>query len=207
MPRLETERLLLRPPVFGDAPAIARWLGDYEIAKNMDSSPFPITTRDAEHLVKKAIEDQARGEAYSFAIVRKESGRLLGFCSLTLHEGAYEISFWIARPFWGQGFASEAAKKLAGFAFKTLKAERIAARWFDDAPASGRVLGKLGFTPLRAEASTTPARGLKALSHRMELYRENFGRKPRRVSPQQSHWVPQRSGLRWDAALTCCQGA
>jgi len=182
MPRLESERLLLRPPELGDAPAIARWLGDFEVAKNMASIPFPLTTRDAEHLVKKAIEDQAKGEAYSFAILRKDSGRLLGFCSLTLSAGRYTLTYWLGQPFWNQGYATEAVKKLLSFALRDLKAERIEACWFDDAPASGRVLGKLGFRPLASFSAVTPARDDSELCHGMELAREEFGRKRR---PQQ----------------------
>lgn len=174
---LETERLLLRPPEFGDAPAIARWLGDFEVAKNLATIPFPITTRDAEHLVKQAIEDRAKGEAYSFAILRKDSGRLLGFCSLTLKNGTYVIGYWLGRPFWGHGYATEAVKKLISFAFKDLKAESIEAGWVDDSPASARVLGKLGFRPLFSYCPQNKARGEKVLAHRMVLNRESFGRK------------------------------
>lgn len=198
MPRLESERLLLRPPSLGDAPAIARWLGDYETAKNLATSPFPITTRDAEHLVKKAIEDQAKGEAYSFAILRKDSGRLLGFCSLTLTDGSYTLNYWLGRPFWGHGLTTEALKKVLSFAFRDLKAERIEAAWVDDCPASGRVLGKLGFVPVTSLCQHIPARGEKALGHRMRLLRHDYGN--RRAEPG-------RSSLRQSSAHDLSLGA
>lgn len=174
---LETERLLLRPPALGDAPAIARWLGDFEIAKNMASIPYPLTTRDAEHLVKQAIEGRAKGEAYSFVILRKDSGRLLGYCSITLKDGAYTLSYWLGRPFWGHGLATEAVKKLISFALRDLKAERIEAAWPDDNPAAARVLGNLGFKPTASERRFIRARGETVLVNRMALSREAYGRK------------------------------
>jgi Acetyltransferases, including N-acetylases of ribosomal proteins len=174
---LETERLLLRPPVLGDAPAIARWLGDFEIAKNMASIPYPLTTRDAEHLVKQAIEGRAKGEAYSFVILRKDSGRLLGFCSISLNDGSYMLSYWLGQPFWGHGLATEALKKLISFALRDLKAERIEAVWPDDNPAAANVLGKLGFAPATSERRYIRARGETVLVNRMALNRETYGRK------------------------------
>lgn len=177
MPRLQTERLLLRPPELGDAAAIARWLGDYEIAKHVATIPFPITTRDAELLVKKAIEDQAKGEAYSFVILRKDSGRLLGFCSLTLRNGSFALTYWLGQPFWGHGFATEAVKKILSFAFRDLKAMRIEAVWDDDNPAAARLLGKLGFTPGTTFTRTVMARGQSVLCHRIGLDRADFGQK------------------------------
>lgn len=174
---LETERLLLRPPALGDAPAIARWLGDYEVAKNMASIPYPITTRDAEHLVKMLGDQRAKGEAYSFAILRKDSGRFLGLCSLTLNEGTYKLSYWLGREFWNHGYATEAVKKVLSFAFRDLKATEVQARWFDDNPAAARVLGKIGFKPMCSYTRYSEARGEDVLCHRMALPREEFGRK------------------------------
>ena len=177
MPRLETERLLLRPPESGDAPAIARWLGDYEIAKNMATIPYPLTTRDAEHLVLQAMEDQAKGEAYVFAIIRKDSGRFMGLCSLVLSAGIYQLEFCLGAPFQNQGYATEAAKKVAAFAFHVLKAESIEAQYFDDDPAAAEVLGKLGFRVVESDLMTAPARLERALVHRLGLNRTAFGRK------------------------------
>ena len=54
------------------------------------------------------------------------------------------MGYWIARPFWGRGFASEACTALIDIA-RTLGLSRLEASHFIDNPASARVLDKLGF--------------------------------------------------------------
>jgi RimJ/RimL family protein N-acetyltransferase len=177
MPRLETERLLLRPPEPGDAVKIARWLGDYEVAKNTAAIPHPFKLKDAEALIAKAAERLAKGEAYSFAIVHKTTGVLIGFCSLSLGDGSYRLSYWLGRLFWNQGYGTEAVKKILGFAFHDLKAEKVLASLFDDNSGSGHVLKKLGFTLETSYLRYSEARCEEVLCNRMVLLREDFGRK------------------------------
>jgi RimJ/RimL family protein N-acetyltransferase len=60
------------------------------------------------------------------------------------HEEA-ELSFWIGRPFWGRGYATEAAGAAVDRAFDALGINRIVAHHMVRNPASGRVLAQLGF--------------------------------------------------------------
>jgi [ribosomal protein S5]-alanine N-acetyltransferase len=177
MPKLETERLLLRPPEPGDAAAVAKGLGDFEVAKNLAAIPHPYSQSDAEAFVSAAAGELAKGEGYAFAIVLKATGEMAGCCALHLRDGRYKLSIWLARPFWGRGFATEAARKVTGFAFHALKADSVWASWCDDNPASGRVLGKLGFKRLYAVPRENRTRGTTVLCHRTALAREDFGRK------------------------------
>ena len=57
----------------------------------------------------------------------------------------WEIGYWIGRPWWGQGFATEIGQALVALGTQTLGASRLIAGHYDDNPASGRVLEKLGF--------------------------------------------------------------
>ena len=57
------------------------------------------------------------------------------------------MGYWIARGFWGRGFATEACMALAEMA-KALGLVSLEGSHFVDNPASGRVLEKLGFQPL-----------------------------------------------------------
>jgi RimJ/RimL family protein N-acetyltransferase len=78
------------------------------------------------------------------------------------------MGYWIARPYWGQGFATEAAHALIDIA-RTLKLPRLEASHFVDNPASGRVLEKLGFVPTGLSATRySCARGGEAIA---KLYR------------------------------------
>ena len=177
MPRLETERLLLRPPEFRDVPAIATWIGDWDVAKNLASVPHPYREEDAREFVARSVEKLAHGEGYCFAIERKLDNVFMGTCGLHLEDGLFELGYWLGKPFWRQGYATEAAKKVVSFAFRELKATSLWAGWFCDNPASGRVLQKLGFRPDGAAPRGSLARGHEVTCHRTTLTREEFGRK------------------------------
>ena len=177
MSSLESERLLLRPPEFRDVPAITTWIGDWDVAKNLSSVPHPYREDDAREFVSRMVMQKARGEAFCFAIMRKTDDVFMGCCGLTLKDGRFELGYWLGKPFWGQGYATEAAKKVVSFAFRELKAESLWAGWFHDNPASGRVLEKLGGRPDGAEPRNSLARGHKVYCHMVALTREQFGRK------------------------------
>jgi [ribosomal protein S5]-alanine N-acetyltransferase len=177
MPSFATERLILRQPELSDASAIARALGDYEVARAMATVPHPYSDDDAKALIATAAAALAKGEAYTFAVEHKLTHEFLGMVTLSLSDGVYKLSYWLARPYWGFGYASEAARKIAAFAFNTLKVEIIFASWFDGNTASEQVLEKLGFEPFSDYRRANLARGGLAWCHRMVLKREAFGRK------------------------------
>ncbi len=142
---LQTQRLNLRWPQLSDAKAIAENLGDYDVAKMTGSIPYPYFELSAEFWIL-----QARAKWYSNAgfayIITDKAGTLLGCMDLFVNEnGDMEIGYWIGKPYWGQGYASEAAAAVVSEAFDTLEIEHIDASHYKDNPASGRVLEKLGF--------------------------------------------------------------
>ena len=55
-----------------------------------------------------------------------------------------EIGYWLGVPYWGKGYATEAAKAVIGYAFETLGVQRVFAFHFTRNPASGRVLARAG---------------------------------------------------------------
>jgi len=175
--RLESERLLLRPWVAEDLPSVVRLLGDFDVAKNLSTAPHPYTLKDAETFFAKHCEKRALGEDHIFVIARKLDGRFMGKIGLHLKDGTFEMGYWLGKPYWKLGYATEAAKRVAEFAFHALKAERLAAGWFRDNPASGHVLAKLGFLPDGVEERHCSARGHKVLCNMVALERARFGRK------------------------------
>lgn len=177
MSSLETERLLLRPPEPGDAPFFAEALGDFEIAKCLASAPHPYGEEDAKAFIEKVTKARALGEGWCFTILSKASEAPVGCTGLHLKDGRYELGYWIAKPYWGRGFATEAGKRLLAFGFGTVQAEAIEAGWFHDNLASGRVLAKLGFEATHVEPWPCRARGENVLCNRAVLTRARFGRK------------------------------
>ena len=80
----------------------------------------------------------------------------------------------LGKPFWGIGYATEAARALAGFAFQSLDTPFLCAGWFHDNPASGHVLAKLGARHNGSRMRLCLARGVEVLCHEMLLTREAF---------------------------------
>src|SRR6188508_2782289 len=110
-----TERLLLRPGWAEDAPALAAAIADEMIVRNLATAPWPYRLRDAE-----AFLAQPRDPVLpSFLIFERTDAepRLVGSCGLGRRpSGAVELGYWIARPFWGRGIATEAAVALVDIA-------------------------------------------------------------------------------------------
>lgn len=175
--RLETKRLLLRAPCEADVAAIVPLIADYDVVKNLARAPHPYREEHAREFIAHMAEARAKGQSFVFAITRKTDAAYMGNCGLHLETGEFELGYWLGRPYWGQGYATEAAHRLACFAFGDLKAVRINAGWFHDNPASGRVLAKVGFVATRDVARDCLARGHAVLCHEMTLERETFGRK------------------------------
>lgn len=175
--RLETERLLLRPQDEADVPAITSGIGDWDVAKNLSRAPHPYEEKHAREFLARMTEERAKGTSYPFGIVRKADAVYIGSIGLHLKEGVFELGYWLGKPYWGNGYATEAARKVISFAFRELKAEKLLAGWFHDNPASGHVLEKLGFQPSGAEQLDCAARGHTVYCHRVTLQRESFGRK------------------------------
>ena len=172
---LETHRLRLRRPEARDLPAMVALADDFDVAKNLSSLPHPYTIRDGEDFLARIAEQHATGADFPFAITLRSNGAYMGGVGLHLRDnGLFELGYWLGRPFWGRGYGTEAAGKLTSFAFSQLRAERIAAGYFHDNPASCHVLTKLGFVACGSEDRQSLARGHAVRCVDMILERENF---------------------------------
>ena len=146
-PTLETERLLLRPLMPDDAPAISRLAGRREIADTTISIPHPYSEEQARQWIAETADRFAQGKSVVFGMQLRNGGNLAGGIGLrdidTEHSLA-ELGFWVAVEYWGQGYATEAARAVVGFAFEQLGLNRVYAHHMVRNPASGRALAKLG---------------------------------------------------------------
>jgi len=146
-PVLKTSRLLLRGLTLADAAEIQRLAGDYAVARNTLTIPPPYEDGMAETWIQSVEEDEEKGHLLIFAIELDPEKRLIGSIGLndidSQHNHA-ELGYWIGQPYWNQGYATEAAGALIGFAFRILKLNRVFAHHFERNVASERVLEKLG---------------------------------------------------------------
>ncbi|MBL8154262.1 MAG: GNAT family N-acetyltransferase [Anaerolineae bacterium] len=147
-PILESERLRLRSLLLEDAPLIYEYMRDSEIAANTLNIPYPYPEGAAEEWIQAANEANRDGKGFTFALVLKASHTFIGSIGLGvehIHQRA-EVGYWIGKAYWGQGYVTEAVRRLIAFGFDDLKLNRIHARYFDRNPASGRVMQKAGMT-------------------------------------------------------------
>lgn len=161
MPTLKTERLILRPFRMEDADAVQTHCGDRNIARMLTRVPHPYTLELAESWIASHDADWRSGDGVTFCIDR--DGETVGCVGLQPNgEGSYELGYWIGEKWWGEGFATEAAQRVVGFAFGDLGAARLTSGYFKDNPASGRVLDKCGFQYVGESMEGSAARSGKS---------------------------------------------
>ena len=142
LPVIETERLILCAPRVEDAPAVAALINDRRIAENLARVPHPYARKDAETFI--ASVNQKDGEI-SFLVTLRD-GTLVGGCGVGLLAGTHpEIGYWYGVPYWGCGYATEAARAVLDYAFGSLGHAELEGGARVSNPASRRVLEKCGF--------------------------------------------------------------
>jgi RimJ/RimL family protein N-acetyltransferase len=141
-PVLVTERLVLRPPHVEDIPDIARLAANRRIAEMLSRMPHPYGEAEARAFVEMA---RNRRSGCTYAMALAESGAFVGCAGLDVKERGLELGYWIGEPFWGNGYATEAAHALVDLAFRAtdISVLHVACRVIN--AASRRVIHKSGF--------------------------------------------------------------
>jgi len=159
--RIETADLLLRAPAPGDAPDIARWCADWELARWTANIPHPYTLTDAERFVADARLAMEEARTVSFAIeTLSEPGPVIGMVSLMLDALGVEgdLGWWVAPPWRGRGFATQAALAMVDFARAMGVARLTAGTQPENLPSQG-VIRRIGMRPAGRMMRAAPARG------------------------------------------------
>ncbi|HZQ18981.1 MAG TPA: GNAT family protein [Terriglobales bacterium] len=139
---LETPRLILREYADADIPKLVSLIGAPEVAATTLRIPHPYEEKHArEFLSSIAKENELR-----LGISLQNDGRLIGGIGLhpQMQHRRAELGYWIGVPFWGNGYATEAAREVVRYGFEHLKLQRIFAGHFEGNGASRSVLLKLG---------------------------------------------------------------
>ena len=144
---METERILLRPWREEDAEALYRHASDPEVGPRAGWSPHK-SVDESRNIIRTLFAND-----HTWAIVQKESREPIGcICYFTPDEsniGIFpndaEVGYWVARPYWNRGIATEALKLLIDYCFRQRGFRTLWADYFPDNQASGRVMQKCGF--------------------------------------------------------------
>jgi RimJ/RimL family protein N-acetyltransferase len=131
--------------------------------------PFPYTLNEAERFLLKVTAQE-----YVWAITALETGVLMGAAGLKPIENTaqFHIGYWLGRPFWGQGHATEAVRCILDYAERTFGPGCVLAEVYVDNTASRRLLEKVGFRATGRSEGYSRARGSPVTKIDMVLDRQ-----------------------------------
>ena len=149
---LQTERLILRPWHEDDAAALYACAKDPEVGPSAGWPPHT-SVENSREIIRTVLSAPETYAVCLKASVHEGSttdGTPIGSVGfhrndLAVQEDEYELGYWIARPFWGQGLIPEAAREMLRRAFVDLGMNRIWCGYYDGNVKSRRVQEKLGF--------------------------------------------------------------
>jgi RimJ/RimL family protein N-acetyltransferase len=146
---IRSERLFLRPGWPEDWRELLP-LMDQDIVRDAAFAAWPYSAKDVDNFAAVPQEAAAPQEGhlphFLVTLPGAEGPRLIGTCGLYGVTGDVELASWIARDHRGRGYATEAGRAVLALA-RALGHQRVVSSHFADNPASGRVLGKIGFLP------------------------------------------------------------
>lgn len=173
-PLIQTERLVMRPPHEADAEDMAVLANNLNVARMLGHMPHPYTIKDAEDFIAKAQKDS--GRACIYAITEAETGRFMGVGSLHEVAGDSEphMGYWIGEPFWGKGYATEAARGLVDTYFKVTNRPILLVSARVSNEASKTIIRKCGGRHSHTSEEVHPLLGeVQKLDH-FEITRESW---------------------------------
>jgi ribosomal-protein-alanine N-acetyltransferase len=148
---ITTARLQLRPFTLDDAEAFAPLASLPEVIRYVGNTPAESLEQVREGMREGPLQDYENYGYGRFAVIWKESGRLIGFSGLKylpeLQET--ELGYRLLPEFWGQGLATESALASLDFARDTLKLKRLIGIVHPDNAGSSKVMQKMGFSMQR----------------------------------------------------------
>ena len=148
MPTLTTEHLMMRPMRVSDVRDMFDYAKRLDVTEYLLWNPHP-TIAYTEDYLRYLQGRYALGEFYDWAIVERNSKRMIGTCGFTRFDFAHnsgEIGYVLNPDYHGNGYATEAAERVIRFGFEVLGLHRIEAKFMEGNEASRRVMDKLGMT-------------------------------------------------------------
>jgi RimJ/RimL family protein N-acetyltransferase len=166
VPTLSTKRLVLRPPSPGDLEDLTALFGDIEVMHFIGNGKT-MSSVQVGHMLETMLAEARHGSSHpewvpgvpgSLIIVRPETQEFLGMGVLRMlapdivaaigdcPSPSVEAGYVLAKPFWGQGFATEAAQALVDYGVQLVGKEHVIAIADVGNDPSHHVLRKVGFT-------------------------------------------------------------
>ena len=171
MQTLTTKRLTLKAPTLDDVPAVARHVGNWNVAHMLARVPHPYAFADCEPWIARSAERNAAGLDMVYAI---HCDGLIGVISVEDFDAVPVFGYWLAEPAWGKGYATEAGAAALAQAFDRNNVSEIGSSVFHDNDASLSVQKKLGFEVAHLGTTWSLARNAEVESIKTTLTRKAF---------------------------------
>jgi [ribosomal protein S5]-alanine N-acetyltransferase len=145
MPLLETDRVRMRRIGITDAQDMFEFSSNPEVTRYL--SYDHTTIEDAVKYIEKKQCDYATGTCMIWGFEHKEHDKYIGaggFTHWNIDEKTAELAYTISHRYWGNGIATETARRIIGFGFEIMDLNRIEARCWVENDKSARVMEKCG---------------------------------------------------------------
>jgi len=176
----ETERLWQRVLREEDCAHLVDYMNDWDVNGPLEHPPFPYSYADAKSFLDKMQKGYEIGRPELFVLSDKGTDEMMGAIGVhpehTFSQRAYvgEIGYWLGKPYWGQGYMSEALPVVMRYTFEKLNLKMIVATTNTDNERSKNVLHRFGFSYLGDHRRPQPTlRGTESVS-RWELTFDEF---------------------------------
>jgi RimJ/RimL family protein N-acetyltransferase len=159
MTALLTERLELRQFDDSDAERLACLAGDWDVASMTINIPHPYRTSDALMWLQRTARQIDDGLLRRYALVLRRPDNLIGCMTLKKkhrNENEAELSYWLGKPYWGNGLTREAASRVLRDGMATFQVSKLRAAAKPTNLRSIRVLEKIGFSQIGVMHVGTP---------------------------------------------------
>ncbi len=148
IPTMSTDRLVLRKISIDDVDDMYEYSKNSDVTKYLTWSPHPDMTYTLEYV--NYLQSRYRsGDFYDWAVVLKDTGKMIGTCGFTRFDyanNAAEIGYVLNMAYHGHGIATEAVNKVLECGFSKLCLNRIEGKYMVENAASRRVMEKCSMT-------------------------------------------------------------
>jgi len=143
MPRIETERLILRMLRAEDLDELSALMSDPDVVRYVGNGK-PVSREESDRALQSILKHWQTHGFGRWAVIDKHSRKFVGFGGLRSLFGTPEVVYHLAKAHWGKGLATELGRAALRFGFEERGFERIVAITKPPNKASIHVLEKLG---------------------------------------------------------------
>jgi len=140
--KIETRRLVIRSFSETDVEAFASIVSDPMVMRYI-ADGRTLTIEEAGVYIRSCLNSQEEFGYARYAVTRKETQELMGFCGYALINGEIDLGWRYATKWWNQGFGTEAASAVLDYGINMLKLPLIVGYAFTVNIASIRIMKKI----------------------------------------------------------------